>query len=563
MSDLTVASVLNLAVCKDAQVVAGARGLDRAIRWVHIVDIPSVVEWVQAGDLLLTTAYGLRGRPDLQAQLVPALVEKGLAGLIVAVGRYVRHLPRAMRAQGDALDFPLIELPWEVPFEAVTRAVSEQIFARQVHLLTQSTQIHTTLTQLVLQGGDLPALARTLADLIGRSVTLEDATLTVLAHEERGATDPVRQESVQTGRTPARVLRVLETQGVLAALRSSARPVHVAPIPEIGLLYERIVARIVVGAETYGYAWIIAGDTPLAELDYTALEHGATVAALMLLQQRAVREAEQRLRGDLLDQLLSAAALTPLLEDQARRLNYPLAAPAHIALVVHPLPGPLGPADVLALAPLVEGALREGRLRALVAARGEAVVGLVAAGRPATSAQAAASVGATAQAHGWPVVVGVGTPEGGPGGIARSYAQAQEAVSVGLRLHAGQPGIYAFADLGLFHWLFRLGQDPAAAASNRYVALVRRLTEYDRQKGSALRLTLERYLDTGGNALATARQLYLHRNTLSQRLQKIAELCEVSLADPLERLNLQVALKFERLTAPPTGDGESSANCAL
>src|SRR6478672_7803871 len=207
MPELTVASVLALEVCKSARVVAGAGGLNRPLRWVHIVDIPSVVEWVQEGDLLLTTAYGLRGRPDLQAQLVPALVEKRLAGLILAVGRYVRHLPRAMRAQGDALDFPLIELPWEVPFEAVTKAISEQIFARQVHLLTQSTQIHTTLTQLVLQGGTLAGLAETLAGLIDRAVTLEDASFTVLAHAERGATDGVRQESVQTGRTPARVLQ--------------------------------------------------------------------------------------------------------------------------------------------------------------------------------------------------------------------------------------------------------------------------------------------------------------------------------------------------------------------
>src|SRR5436190_23105085 len=110
MANLDVRGLLALEACKSARVVAGAGGLARPIRWVHIVDIPEVVEWVQEGDLLLTTAFAFRGHPDLQEQLVPDLAAKKLAGLVVAVGRYVRHLPARMLAQGDALDFPLIEL---------------------------------------------------------------------------------------------------------------------------------------------------------------------------------------------------------------------------------------------------------------------------------------------------------------------------------------------------------------------------------------------------------------------------------------------------------------------
>lgn len=540
--------VLALDICKPARLVAGAGGLAHPIHWVHIVDIPDMAEWVQEGDLLLTTAFALRGRPDLQEQLVPALAAKHLAGLIVAVGRYVRHLPPAMLAQGDALDFPLIELPWEVPFENVTRAITEQIFARQVHLLTQSHHIHTTLTQLVLRGEGLPALAATLAELVNRSVTLEDSAFSLLAHATRGPTDAVREESVSTGRTPVRVLQALSSRGILDALRGGARPVHVPPIPSVDLLYERIVTPIVVGGDTYGYAWIIAGDTPLAELDYTALEHGATVAALMVLQQRAVRETEQRLRGDLLDQVLTAATPAPLLVAQARRLGYPLGAPGHSALLVQPQPGARAPGDALALASLVETALRESGARALVVVRGESLVVLLASGGRQGPEAAAATLYGAAELRGWAVAVGAGTPETGPGAVGRSYAQAQEALDVGLRLQGGTPRVYPFAGLGLYGWLHRLAQDPTAAAGNHYVALIGRLAAYDAQRGSALQGTLESYLDTGGNALQTARLLYLHRNTLSHRLEKIAEICGLSLDDPLVRLNLQVAQKFYKLT---------------
>jgi purine catabolism regulator len=54
----------------------------------------------------------------------------------------------------------------------------------------------------------------------------------------------------------------------------------------------------------YGYIWIVAGDHPLTELDELAIDHAATVAALALLKDQAVRESQQAMRGDLLTQLL-------------------------------------------------------------------------------------------------------------------------------------------------------------------------------------------------------------------------------------------------------------------
>jgi purine catabolism regulator len=546
-------SVLALDVLKSARVVAGMGGLARSIRWVHIVDIPDIVEWVQEGDLLLTTAFAFRERPELQERLVPALAEKRLAGLIVAVGRYIEHLPEGMIAQGDALDFPLVELPWEVPFESVTRAVSEQIFARQVSLLTQSMQIHNTLTQLVLRGEGLSALANTLADLVGRSVTLEDPSFNTLAFATRGPTDPVRDDTISSGRTPDRVLHVLQSLGTLDTLQRSTRPVHVPVIPEVSLLYERIVMPIVAGGKTYGYAWIIAGDSPLEELDYTALEHGATVAALMMLQQRTVNETEQRLRGDLLDQLLGGSdtqgLLTPMLVEHARRLGYPLDAPSHSALFIQPKPGAQLPGDSLDLAALLERALADVGARSLAVARGDGVVALVAGGRRLTPDQAAEAVYKTVTAHGWPVVIGVGGSQSGPGSIARSYNQAEEALNLNLRLHNGEAGVYSFASLGLFHWLYLLQGDNVAAADNRYVQVIAHLAEHDALKGSALLQTLEGYLDSGGNALETARRFHLHRNTLGHRLQKIEQMSDLHLSDPMARLNLQVALKYYRLSA--------------
>ena len=62
-------------------------------------------------------------------------------------------------------------------------------------------------------------------------------------------------------------------------------PLHIDPIPDLGMTMERIVAPIIVAHEIYGYIWIIAGDRPLTALDELAIEHAATVAALILFPE--------------------------------------------------------------------------------------------------------------------------------------------------------------------------------------------------------------------------------------------------------------------------------------
>ena len=82
---------------------------------------------------------------------------------------------------------------------------------------------------------------------------------------------------------------------------------------------------------------------------------------------------------------------------------------------------------------------------------------------------------------------------------------------------------------------------------NVYSQKIRRLARHEQERGGELLTTLETYLQRGGNALKTARQLNIHRSTLAYRLKRIEDLCEVDLSDPLVRLNLQIALQMHYL----------------
>ena len=67
-----------------------------------MVDIPEMVEWSQEGELLFITAFGLKDNPDLQSTLIPDLVERGVVGMVVGVGRYFHDIlsPSGLRPLG-------------------------------------------------------------------------------------------------------------------------------------------------------------------------------------------------------------------------------------------------------------------------------------------------------------------------------------------------------------------------------------------------------------------------------------------------------------------------------
>ncbi|HVF07211.1 MAG TPA: GAF domain-containing protein [Actinomycetota bacterium] len=126
-------------------------------------------------------------------------------------------------------------------------------------------------------------------------------------------------------------------------------------------------------------------------------------------------------------------------------------------------------------------------------------------------------------------------------GYPAAFDEAAAAAEIGGLLRGG-PGTSTFRDLGAYRYLLRspdLGRD----ADRRRLD---RLVDYDRRRGTTLLGTLERYLDERGNVVGTARGLYIHPNTLRQRLERIER--ETGL--DLERddwLSLAIAVKVVRL----------------
>src|ERR671938_2097933 len=113
---LTVGSLLDELELEPA---AGAKSLSNPVRWVHISELEDPTPWLSGGELLLTTGMQLTD-PERQRAYVARLVEHRLAGLGLGTGFAHQRVPEALIAAAEEHGFPLFEVPYEVPFIALT-----------------------------------------------------------------------------------------------------------------------------------------------------------------------------------------------------------------------------------------------------------------------------------------------------------------------------------------------------------------------------------------------------------------------------------------------------------
>jgi GAF domain-containing protein len=142
-----------------------------------------------------------------------------------------------------------------------------------------------------------------------------------------------------------------------------------------------------------------------------------------------------------------------------------------------------------------------------------------------------------------PVSVGVSSVCRGEAAFAEGFAEAQQAL-VGTVVLSGSPAVLAYDDLGAYKYLLRVAVD--GGIRDATVDAVAKLADYDAQRGAQLLATLEEFLRRHGSISATSEALYVHPNTLRQRLRRIGELSGLDLRRD-EWLAIEIAVKMVKL----------------
>jgi sugar diacid utilization regulator/putative methionine-R-sulfoxide reductase with GAF domain len=139
------------------------------------------------------------------------------------------------------------------------------------------------------------------------------------------------------------------------------------------------------------------------------------------------------------------------------------------------------------------------------------------------------------------LAIGLSNPCQGTVAILRGFEEAGSAAQIGSLLRGGA-GVFAYEELGAYRYVV----SAESTVRDRYQDRLQRLVDYEKRRGTELLRTLEAYLENLGSIARTARALYMHPNTLRQRLSRIEQLTEFDL-DREDWLSLGMAIKIVKL----------------
>src|SRR3954451_7273250 len=286
----------------DVRPAAGDGGLDAPVRWVHISELEDPTPWLSGGELLLTTGMQLTD-PEHQRAYVQRLAGHELAGLGLGTGFAHETMPAGLRDAAEELGFPLFEVPYELPFIAITEKAFTHLVNEQYAVLRRALTAHERLERIVLSERGLDGVVTALSSLIAGPAIVFDGRGEVLA--ARGVEETVVSQvgAELRERIRARARRGFAPGGDLEG-RALALP----------------VARAAGADEAAPQAWLVAAkqDGALGEFDRLTLHQAVTIVALELLRRRMADDTERRLAGDVLSALvageLAGAALARRLE---------------------------------------------------------------------------------------------------------------------------------------------------------------------------------------------------------------------------------------------------------
>ncbi|MBK7202515.1 helix-turn-helix domain-containing protein [Candidatus Amarolinea dominans] len=531
----TLADLLRLALPQGTHLLAGQEHLQRAVSWaISLRPSPPAFPHLNGGELILMDLADLA---LLDPSLSLARVIADLAAVRVAAIAVLGTVDEEAVSAASQLHSPLFALPVGSRLTDVEREAIRVIVNRQAQLERFASQVTHELTNLLVSGASLDQVAQTLARHANCTITVHGLLGDLLAAAAPGG------RGLDEG-----LLADLHTETARLLQEQPGEASFLAALPN--QRGSRWVTIITSNHQRYGALSAIAPGNDLDDVAKLVAERGALTCALELGRRQTISAGELNRRRQFIRDLLAAPepgaislaqrGLQWSFELDRRQVSFYIGSD-------QPIPMPL----LHRCAQLVEEELTQRRVSNLVTPEEETgdilVLCGLGPGKPARRGRRLAKALHDRLAAQLPTVtlrVGVGRSADGAVGLIQSINEAAQALQLSKRIRGTDPVSY-YGDMGLFRLLLPLqGSD---VLRKFYDETLGALAAYDARQQASLVETLAAYFAHHGNLSRTAEALFLHRNTLLYRMERIAAIIGHDLNDPEMRLLLQVAFKVQQL----------------
>lgn len=534
--DLLVRDLLNFPYFQDWRLVGGGRGVDHPITSLNMMESPDVINWVKSGQFIISTGYCIRDDIKVQKQIILDLSRAGCAGLAIKIMRFFRTIPQHMIDLAEEQGFPLFEIPDNYNISEVMNNINQTVYAKKLEEMEIAYRVFNTFTEAAVSGSEAEVIRQlgmlAHSDVVAsylnwrRFASYISPTIDLQAEELAAEETPVDFTSYQIEEGQATKTVVLERE------RTFYR--HLFPICYNGL--------------PRGYISIWNQRQEMARNEKIAARSAANIIAILL--EKKHRDAESQYSQKeifLLDEICNRV--------QSERVALSRASAANMdtkwcyrCIILKKIDNvkSKGYTDIKAKeAEILKQEIRVAYPHSSLIQVENNLVAILGQSGAEIQVETEAFV-AFVREKLWKNTEALLIGIGGCYPISKlhvSYKQAKEAIKIYLlRKNEYRENIIYYDSIKVPAYLITMEEEKRHDLHKR---IIKRIEEYDFEHGSELLWTMKAYFRNNANISQTARQLFIHRNTLLFRLEKIENLLGVSFDNQDDLFMMNMALRLQ------------------
>ncbi|HEY8891205.1 MAG TPA: PucR family transcriptional regulator ligand-binding domain-containing protein [Clostridium sp.] len=542
--------LLTLEIFSGAKILGGAAGLSRRITKVNVMEVPDILEWVTAGEFLLTTAYSIKDNINVLLELIPKLNTKGVVGLGIKVGRYVSELPTDVINLADELGFPIIEVPFCISHTDIISGILTEVINDQMNMLIKINGFNREVLSIMMRGGSLKEIAGKLHENIGNSLAIyenmSDSCEIICNEEDRNEIDNIIYEHIS--------LKYIEESNYDD---EGCYKVHKDEIR--GRIIERVAIPIVIENVEYGCVFVWLDKKDLTPLDNMLIESYVHIIALDFVKKLSIYNMESNYKIEFLDDLLSDNENRQKRAiERAKTFNLHMTLKYTVIVILlkdiyssnkHVIDKASlqreGISDLLFITGRIAKLNRE---KVVYVDKSDRILILYGSEESKNPQVIKSDViyfcqkildEALKKFHSDELTIGIGRSYEKVEQLYKSHRQAK--LIVESLSNTNMSTIKHYDDLGLYRILAFEGLQ--GELLEFCSDTIKPLIEYDKINNSELIKTLKAYFEFDGNMKKIAENMYMHYNTIIYRVQQISDITGLDLENGDSRLNLEIALK--------------------
>ncbi|MGV8984136.1 PucR family transcriptional regulator [Clostridium sp.] len=554
-SGISLERLLTLETLRGSKILAGVTGMSKRVTKVNVMEVPDIIEWVSEGEFLITTAYSIKDNIKILLELIPKLSTKGVAGLGIKVGRYVKELPSDVIMLADELGFPIIEVPFCVSHTDVISSILTEVINDQMNMLIKIDGFNREVMNIMMKGGSLKEIAGKLYENIGNSLAIyenmSDSCEIICNEDDKNVIDSIIYEHIS--------LKYIEESNYDD---KSGYKIFRDEIQ--GKIVDRVTIPIVIQNVEYGCIFVWIDKKALTALDNMLIESYVHIIALDFVKKLSLYNMESNYKLEFFDDLLSDN------ENRQKRAierskTFNFYKNLKYAVIIILLKNLYSPnklvidntrsshgsiSDLLFITGRIAKKLHGEKI--IYVDKSDRILILYGSDKsksPQTIKSEAINFcqkildEAVKKIDASNLTIGIGRSYDVVEKLCKSHKQAKLIVE-----NLGKTNvrnIKHYDDLGLYRILAFEGLQGELIEFCSHT--IKPLIEYDKENNSELVKTLKTYFECDGNKKKTSKKMYMHYNTIIYRLQKINDITGLDLENWENRLNLEIALKAMNL----------------